>query len=222
MDADDVSLPDRLAMQVSALTARPDVVCIGGGFDVIDANSRLLDRVLPPCEHAAILAMALRGHSPICGSNAMFRRAEVLAIGGYHEAAGFVEDLDLWLRLGEIGRLANLPNVISRVRFHDASQSATEQERQLDAVHDVVNRARELRGIQERIERPPPWRPLATRRSRHAFAVGWALSAWRMGERRTALAYALSALRIDPLGAPLWKGLARGFGRLVTRSACPR
>lgn len=222
MDADDVSLPDRLARQVSALAARPEVVCIGGGFDVIDAKHRLLNRVMPPCEHAAILAMALLGRSPICGSNAMFRRREVLEIGGYDEAAGLVEDLDLWLRLGEIGHLANLPDVISRVRFHDASQSATQQERQLDAIHEVVNRARERRGIAERIERPAPWRPLATRRSRHEFAVGWAHSAWRMGERRTALAYALRALRFDPLGAPLWKGLARGFGRLVTRSACPR
>jgi glycosyltransferase involved in cell wall biosynthesis len=222
MDADDVSLPDRLALQVSALTARPDVVCIGGGFDVIDAKNRRLNRVLPPCEHAAILQMALLGSSPICGSNATFRRREVLALGGYHESAGFVEDLDLWLRLGEIGQLANLPAVISRVRFHDASQSATQQERQLDAVHAVVNHARQRRGIAERIERPAPWRPLATRRSRHEFAVGWARSAWRIGERRTALAYALRALRLDPLGAPFWKGIARGFGRLVTGSACPR
>jgi len=222
MDADDVSLPDRLALQVSALTARPDVLCIGGGFDVIDAKNRLLNRVLPPCEHAAIVAMALLGRSPICGSNAMFRRREVLAIGGYDEATGFAEDLDLWLRLAKTGRLANLPDVISRVRFHDASQSATEQERQLDAIQDVVNRARQLRGIEQRIERPPPWRPLATRRSRHAFAVGWAFSAWRAGERRTALVYALRALRIDPLGAPLWKGLVRSFTRRMTRSTCPR
>jgi hypothetical protein len=189
---------------------------------VIDASGRLLNRVLPPCDHTAILAMALGGRSPICGSNAMFRRREVVGIGGYDEAAGFVEDLDLWLRLAETGRLANLPDVISRVRFHDASQSATEQERQLDAIREAVNRAREQRNLPERIERPAPWRPLATRRSRHEFAVGWAHSAWRMGEHRTALMYALRALRIDPLGAPLWKGLARGFGRFVTRSACPR
>ena len=88
---------------------------------MIDARNRLLNRVLPPCEHAEILAMALLGRSPICGSNAMFRRREVLAIGGYDESAGLVEELDLWLRLAETGRLANLPDVISRVRFHDAS-----------------------------------------------------------------------------------------------------
>jgi glycosyltransferase involved in cell wall biosynthesis len=108
MDADDVSLPDRLAAQISALASRPELVCIGGGFEVIDAGGRLLNRVHPPGDHAAILAMALSGRSPICGSNAMFRRCEVQAIGGYDEAAGFVEDLDLWLRLGEIGQLANL------------------------------------------------------------------------------------------------------------------
>lgn len=222
MDADDVSLPERLSLQVSALTSRPEVVCIGGAFDVIDASNRLLHRVLQPCDHAAILSMALQGRSPICGSNAMFRRGEVLAIGGYDEAASFVEDLELWLRLAEIGRLANLPDVISRVRFHDASQSATEQERQLDAIRDVVNRAREQRGISARIERPPPWRPLATRRSRHTFAVAWARSAWRLGQRRTALVYAARALRIEPLGPPLWRGLARGFARVFTRTPCPR
>jgi len=222
MDADDVSLPERLAMQVSALSARPDVVCIGGGFDVIDAKNRLLNRVRPPCEHAAILEMALAGRSPICGSNAMFRRREVLAIGGYDEDASFVEDLDLWLRLGETGRLANLPEVISRVRFHEASQSATEQERQLDAIREVVNRARARRGIEAGIERPPAWRPLASRESRQTFAIAWARSAWRLGERRTALAYSLRAIRIDPLGAPLWKQLVRGLHRLATRSTCPR
>jgi glycosyltransferase involved in cell wall biosynthesis len=222
MDADDVSLPDRLSLQVSALAARPDVTCMGGGFDVIDTKNRLLNRMMPPCEHAEILAMALVGRSPICGSNAMFRRRDVLALGGYDAAAGFAEDLDLWLRLAEASQLANLPNVISRVRIHDASLSATQQERQLDSLRDVVNRAREKRGIAERFDRPAPWRPLATHRSRHAFAVSWARSAWRIGERRTAVAYALRALRIDPLGAPLWRGLARGIGRLVTRSACPR
>ncbi len=222
MDADDISLPDRLALQASALAARPDVVCIGGAFDVIDARDRLLNRLLPPREHAEILAMALVGRSPICGSNAMFRRQEALAIGGYDETACFVEDIDLWLRLGETGRLANLPDVISRVRFHDVSQSAMEQERQLDAIRDVVNRAREQRCIEARIERPPPWRPLATRQSRQTFAVGWALSAWGLGEHRTAFAYALRAVRIDPLGAPLWKGLARGLRQLATRSVCPR
>jgi glycosyltransferase involved in cell wall biosynthesis len=222
MDADDVSLPDRLALQVSALVARPDVVCIGGGFDVIDAEGRLLNRVLPPCEHSAIVEQALNGRSPICGSNAMFRLREVQAIGSYEESASFVEDLDLWLRLAESGRLANLAGVISRVRFHEASQSATEQERQLDAVRDAVNRARARRGIAERIERPAPWRPLATRRSRHEFAAGWATTAWHLGQRRTALLYAARALRIEPLGAPLWSGLARGIARLFTRPTCPR
>ena len=222
MDADDVSLPDRLALQISALTAQPDVVCVGGAFDVIDAKHRLLGRTHPPTDHAEILAMALRGRSPICGSNATFRRDEVLAIGGYGADADFVEDLDLWLRLAEVGRLANLPSVISKVRFHDASQSATEQERQLDAVARVVNRACERRGIGERIARPPAWRPLATRRSQQTFAAAWARSAWHLGERRTALVYALRAFRIDPLGGPLWKELAQALGRWVTRSACPR
>jgi GT2 family glycosyltransferase len=222
MDADDVSLPDRLARQLSLLASRPEIVCVGGGFDVIDARGRRFDRVLPPCDHEAIVALALAGRSPICGSNALFRRDAVLSLGGYDEGAVFAEDLDLWLRLAEQGRLANLREVISKVRFHDASQSATEQLRQRDSVRDVVNRARARRGIAERIERPAAWRPLPTRRSRQEFALGWARTAWRIGERRTALAYLGRALRIDPLGAPLWRGLAHGLLRPRGRLPCPR
>jgi glycosyltransferase involved in cell wall biosynthesis len=222
MDADDVCLPDRLALQVASLSARPEVVCIGGGFEVIDAKGRLLDRVIPPDEHEALEAMALRGRSPICGSNAMFRHREAEAIGGYDATAALAEDLDLWLRFAETAKLANLRQVISRVRFHDASQSAREQAAQLEAVRDVTNRARRRRGIEGAIATPQPWRPLATRRSRQDFAVGWARSAWRLGERRTAFAYAVKALCIDPLGAPLWKSAVRGVSRIVWGASCPK
>jgi len=222
MDADDVSLRHRLERQVAALASDPGLVCLGGAFEVIDAKDRLLNRWTPPQDHDAILAMALTGRSPICGSNATFRRDTALAIGGYDEDAVFVEDLDLWLRLATVGRLANLPQVISQVRFRDDSQSAIEQPRQVASAHRIANRARARLGIREEADEPPPYRPLPTRRSRQEFALGWAISAWRVGQRRTALAYALRALCIDPLGTPLWNGIARGFGRIATRSVCPR
>jgi glycosyltransferase involved in cell wall biosynthesis len=220
MDADDVSLPDRLARQVDALVRDPALVCVGGAFEVIDEKRRVVNRVRPPGDHAGIVAAALNGRSPICGSNAMFRRDVALALGGYDEQACLVEDLDLWLRLAERGRLANLPEVISRVRFHGDSQSALEQEHQLVMAERIANRARERRGIGGRVAPLAPWRPLPNRRSRHAFALGWALSAWRIGERRTALAYAARALTLDPLASARF-GLG-AVARRATRLACPR
>jgi glycosyltransferase involved in cell wall biosynthesis len=213
MDADDVSLPHRLERQVAALASDPGLVCLGGAFEVIDAKDRLLNRWRPPQDHDAIVAMALTGRSPICGSNATFRRDAALAIGGYDPDAPFVEDLDLWLRLAAVGRLANLPEVISRVRFRDDSQSAVEQQRQVASARRIANRARARLGIREEADEPPPYRPLPTRRSRQEFALGWAISAWRIGERRTALRYAARAFASNPLGAPLWSLIARKLAR---------
>jgi glycosyltransferase involved in cell wall biosynthesis len=215
MDADDVSLPHRLERQLAALARDPGLVCVGGAFEVIDAKGRLINRWAPPCDHDAILAMALTGRSPICGSNAAFRRDAALAIGGYDLAAPFVEDLDLWLRLAAVGRLANLPEVISRVRFRDDSQSAVEQESQLASARRIANRARARLGVREEAAELAPWRPLATRRSRQEFAVGWAISAWRIGERRTALGYAARAFASNPFGAPLWTRIAHRAARML-------
>ena len=41
--------------------------------------------------------------------------------GGYRAEYEWVEDIDLWLRLAERGRLANLPDVLLRYRLHEES-----------------------------------------------------------------------------------------------------
>jgi hypothetical protein len=219
MDADDVSFPDRLARQLDALARDPALVCVGGAFEVIDAKGRLINRFSPPLDHEGIVAVALTGRSPICGSNATFRRGAALSIGGYDEGACFVEDLDLWLRFAALGRLANLPEFISRVRFHDDSQSAVEQLAQLESARCAANRARARFGVLEPAPVLPPWRPLRSRRSRQEFALGWAISSWRIGERRTALRYAARAVATNPFGAPLWSLAARKLVRWIRPGA---
>jgi hypothetical protein len=213
MDADDVSLPHRLERQAAALARDPSLVCVGGAFEVMDSRGRRINRWAPPSDHDAILAMALTGRSPICGSNAVYRRSAALAIGGYDPEAPFVEDLDLWLRLATVGRLANLPEVISQVRFREDSESALQQPHQLANARRIANRARARLGIQEGAPELPPWRPLRTRRSQQEFALGWAISAWRIGERRTALRYLARAVAFNPFGSPLWMLIARKVTR---------
>jgi hypothetical protein len=50
--------------------------------------------------------------SPFVHPSVMFRREEVLSVGGYHER-GWAEDYDLWLRLAAAGtRFARLPRTL--------------------------------------------------------------------------------------------------------------
>ena len=207
MDADDVALPQRLAKQLALLEREPAVVCVGGAFELIDAAGRLFDRAFPPCDHASILERALRGESTISHSAATYRRDLVRKVGGYDEAARWVEDLDLWLRLSEHGALANLPDLVSRVRHHADSVSEQHAAEQLEQAARVAESAARRRGLEGARARPRPWRALADRHSQQLLCLGRARSAWRIGERRTALGYAARALWMSPSSLPFWRTL---------------
>ena len=124
MDADDVALPERFARQVEFLRSHPEVDVVGGAQEHIDSNGRLLTVYHEPQEHEEIEELALTGACPISHPSVMMRRKAVLAVGGYRVEMMPAEDFDLWLRMGERGRLANLPDVIMRYRVHESSVSA--------------------------------------------------------------------------------------------------
>jgi len=218
MDADDVALPRRLQCQLARLDREPALVCIGGGFEVIDDAGRTLDRVFPACDHAAILSRALGGESPISHSAATYRRDAVLALGGYDESSRLVEDLDLWLRLAEVGTLANVPDLVSRVRHHERSLSERNAAAQLEQARRVAERACRRRGIVTSQVRPRAWRALPDRCSRQLVALGRARAAWRIGERRTALLYGLRAFCMQPFSVPVWRSVGHELKASLLRS----
>jgi hypothetical protein len=116
-DADDLSLPDRCAIQVAAMTARPELVVLSTPLlEFIDSPhcpSALRDVPVG----AAALRRRSRWRNPINHPAVILRRQQVLAIGGYRDCPGF-EDYDLWLRLlQQGGQLDNLrqPLVLARV-----------------------------------------------------------------------------------------------------------
>jgi glycosyltransferase involved in cell wall biosynthesis len=117
MDADDVSLRHRFAVQVAHLDAHPSIVALGGQVQVIDAHSRPLNIGLFPIEPAACRAQFELG-APFCHPAVMMRRDTLHHCGGYRQFFEPAEDLDLWLRLAKIGELANLDEIILQYRVH--------------------------------------------------------------------------------------------------------
>ncbi len=108
MDGDDISLPERFAAQVAFLDAHPDHGVLGTNTNEIDEADRVtLCTDLHPLDHKAVQA-ALRRGSPVAHSSVMMRTAVVRAAGGYRAAYRHCEDYDLWLRLSERTRIANL------------------------------------------------------------------------------------------------------------------
>jgi glycosyltransferase involved in cell wall biosynthesis len=205
MDADDICLSERFERQVAFLDAHPDVVCVGTATDRIDGRGRWIGRRIPPLDDAAIQEELLAGHNPIVHPSAMLRTEAVRAVGGYDEELTPAEDLDLWLRLGERGRLANLADVLLRYRMHANSVSERSQTRQLENKRRAAERAWQRRGLAPRELDLPPWRPLSGRQSRAQFLQRYGWSAFHLGEWRTALVYGLLLLAAQPLASEGWR-----------------
>jgi len=124
MDADDISLPDRLEKQVRFLRSHRDIALVGSAFDLIDENSRSLKIIQYPLAPEDI-EPELAQRCVICHPSIMARLEIMRELGGYRPQYLNGEDYDLWLRLIERHRLANLPDVLLRHRQHTKKISVT-------------------------------------------------------------------------------------------------
>jgi len=132
MDADDISLPDRFEKQIRFLDSHPDIALVSGGFELIDEEGRSLKTILHPVL-PEIVHHELLEHNFICHPAIMARRDALRSIGGYRAQYLHAEDWDMWLRLSERYRLANLPDVLIKYRQHLSKVSLTGYPQQLIA-----------------------------------------------------------------------------------------
>jgi glycosyltransferase involved in cell wall biosynthesis len=200
MDADDIAAPTRLAEQLTFLSAHPDHVAVGSAVRVIDPKGRVLKPYTPPLTHEGVLADALNGNGGAIIHPTLFvRRAAMEQIGGYSPAfGGYAEDLDLYLRLADIGRLANLPALLLDYRVHHKSYNHTRSTKQKDLVLTATNTARRRRGLPEMTELNVP----LTADTRAETHRKWALWAAEGGNHRTALLHAWLGLLRAPAARP--------------------
>ena len=197
MDSDDVACPDRLQNQLAFMQAHDRVVLLGGAYRLIDGVGRYLATLTPPADNPSLQELALSGRNPFCHPLVMMRREAVLRAGGYREDLPAAEDLDLWLRLGEIGELACIPEVLLSYRLHAHSISERRQQMQIDNMRIACERAWARRGIQREFKGDDPWRPTAARDSRHRFALRYGWWAFKNQQRKTAFVYGLKAAGVE-------------------------
>jgi glycosyltransferase involved in cell wall biosynthesis len=129
IDADDLAMPGRLQEQVAFMERNPEVGVLGSAFELITDSGRAMNIMRHPLEDSEIRSAMLR-YNPICHSSVIFRRDVALALGGYRRVFEPSEDFDLWLRMSERSRIANLHNVLVRYRTHANQLSVRKQEHQ--------------------------------------------------------------------------------------------
>lgn len=199
MDADDRALPQRFERQVERLEQDPELVAIGSQVIAIDQDDRVLGLEVLPLAHDEIEDWHLSGSSAICHPAVMLRAAAVRGVGGYRDLSP-VEDYDLWLRLGEVGRLANLEEPLLIYRRSQTGMVATNAHRRMPALERALRDAWQRRGLPGEPEMPRQH----LRTSADLFRQ-WGWLALDSGQTATARRYAWKAVRTQPWTWRSWK-----------------
>ena len=133
MDADDVAMPCRLAEQIDFMERRPEVGLLGGAIELINSAGHVVKTSRPPLEDAEIRSTMLR-YNPMFHPTVVMRKDVAVAAGGYRKALLDADDYDLWLRMGERSRLANLSATMVKYRVHSGQVSIRNLEHQTRCV----------------------------------------------------------------------------------------
>ena len=149
LDADDVSLPQRFALQVEYMEKHPDIKVLSGRALYIgdDRGSSIL---VP--NNLKYLRAYMLFYNCIPHSSVMMRRSMFEDGMYYDENFRYAQDYDLWTRLLETGdHIAHLPKCIVKIRIHgdqiSTSERRTEQcrlisgvsRRELSKIYDVTS-----------------------------------------------------------------------------------
>jgi glycosyltransferase involved in cell wall biosynthesis len=120
MDADDISLPERLARQVHYIETHSQIGVLGTWVEYIDESGKTYGQWRMPTQPGLV------GWSLIFGTclahPTVIMRSDVLeSLNYYRLEALHVEDYDLWTRASFSTRIANIPEVLLKRRTREDS-----------------------------------------------------------------------------------------------------
>lgn len=188
LDADDVCLPGRLALEAAVLDRRPEVGLVAADAYLIDDSGRVLGLKslisgAPRCPED--FRWETVEYCPTT-STVMVRRACFEVVGYFEESLVAGEDWLQWVRISHSFSMAYVDQPLILYRQHGSNIT-----RSIETIHRQNRIASHLAITWERFpEYPPHFR---ARLLFYRFAT-----AWRVEPKRIALRYFLRALLTDP------------------------
>lgn len=149
IDADDISLPQRLEKQVNFLKNNLDFVLIGTSFDIVSKKGRVIKRVkyslYPEKLYYDLIFQNMFAHSSV-----LFKLEDVIKLGGYSERLKYAQDYNLWCKLSRIGKIWVLPNVLTKWCDDPGNISNKKMKQQQEIGNDIfINNLRLLKVNQD-------------------------------------------------------------------------
>ncbi|MCB0207878.1 MAG: glycosyltransferase [Anaerolineae bacterium] len=122
LDSDDLFLPEKLSVLITAMDNNPAVGLAAGQAIMIDDQSRRLDKMIdsPLPENQAQLLLG----NPIHVGSVVVKREWLAQVEPFDESFRACEDWDMWIRLAKAGcQMCWLPVPVSLYRVHAAQMT---------------------------------------------------------------------------------------------------
>jgi hypothetical protein len=225
-DVGDRSLPGRLRSQIEQLESDRNMVLVSCGtrfltpegdwlYDVIQSEEELVNGL------RAKTVSDLRG--PSHHGCVMFRRDQYEKAGGYRPQLSMAQDMDLWLRLAELGRITTQMEVYYQAEIGLTGISAGRAHKQrelgaviLEAAQFRRKGASEAEHLDKLDKMSRAARETKGRTSDAAVFIGACLMPHNP---KRALAYFRRAIVEDPLNRTVWRSLIGALFRKFVISA---
>ncbi len=123
LDSDDKwTDKDKLQKQFDFLENNSDYVLIGSNIKIVDEKENFIKNTDFATEDGEIRKKILTTNQ-IPHSTVLYRKDSADKIGGYDNKLSCVEDLDLFLRLGKMGKMKNLKEITTAYTKHSQGTS---------------------------------------------------------------------------------------------------
>jgi len=144
-DVGDLFLPGKLALQTEWIAGNPQAAMISCGTRFVGPAGEILFEMTDDGGDAtkrlrSLDAAEVRG--PFGHGSVLFRRDLYERAGGYRAEFYFGQDLDLWIRLAELGEHRVLPQLLFEAMFAPDSISGRRRAEQVEATTIILECAR--------------------------------------------------------------------------------
>ena len=137
MDADDICEPQRFEEQIRFMKKHPDTGLCGTWAKVIDSQNNISGKIVNQTS-PEFISISLLFTIPLVHPSVCFR-ASILKYNLYDNVP-HAEDYELWRRLNDQTKMANLPKYLLQYRWHNSNISKEKQTIQEESKKMVIRK----------------------------------------------------------------------------------
>jgi glycosyltransferase involved in cell wall biosynthesis len=157
IDADDISMQNRLDVQKKFMEENPDIALVGSDAIIIDEKGNKVGHAKYPTSHTMLSNKLYNFKSVFPHSSIFFRKNIIMKGGGYNENFIRSQDYDLYLRISEEYKIACINKPLLNLRLNLSGPTYSDDNQLIFGLAAVINHYLRDRGLEEKIGAHNNW-----------------------------------------------------------------